>query len=367
VQACGGLTNSTGEGSAPGMSGEDDALPALDDRTRQLIASLIETSVQSALAARAAPSIGDGRVTAGRGPLTESEAIPDPDTAAISAGTGGASEVPVRGRAPGDTNDPPEAGEEEGEDEEDDEGEDIEDADEEDGAGGPQAFTPGWYEARRGRNIPPRFNIPQRFDPQYPVAFPAESVAHFQIFGSGNASVGREGEAGALYSSAAYLTEISNGLAYICGQLESVEALVLRSPTVAIERLRQARRALSDAQLATFGTYELAASRYELLCGLQGASGVADPALLGTFLDAPAAYSSAGRQAFRRQQQQAIKSAAQVAGRRQAHPAASPPSGTSAAGRGGASAHTPAGGRGRSRNRRSSRGGGTPAAGAGGK
>jgi hypothetical protein len=43
----------------------------------------------------------------------------------------------------------------------------------------------------------------------------------------------------------------------------------------------------SDAQFSTFGTYQLAASRYELLCVLQGASGVADPALLGTFLDSP--------------------------------------------------------------------------------
>jgi hypothetical protein len=60
VQACGGLTSSNGEGSAPGMSGDNDALPALDDRTRHLIASLIETSVQSALAAPAAPSLGDG-------------------------------------------------------------------------------------------------------------------------------------------------------------------------------------------------------------------------------------------------------------------------------------------------------------------
>jgi hypothetical protein len=44
-------------------------------------------------------------------------------------------------------------------------------------------------EARRGRIIPPRF------DPQYPVAFPAESVAHFRTFGSGNVSSGREVEA----------------------------------------------------------------------------------------------------------------------------------------------------------------------------
>ena len=98
----------------------------------------------------------------------------------------------------------------------------------------------------------------------------------------------------------------------------------------------QERWALSNAQLSTFGTYELSASRYEILCGLQGSHGVADPALLGTFLDAPAAYSSAGRQAFRRQKQQAIKSAAQVSKSRQVRPSAPHPSGMSATGREGA-------------------------------
>jgi hypothetical protein len=106
VQACGGLINSTGEGSAHGMSGDDGALPTLDDRTHQLIASLIEISVSSALAARAAPSLRDGSGPAVRGPLTESEAILDPATAAISAGTGDASVVPVKGGGPGNTHGP---------------------------------------------------------------------------------------------------------------------------------------------------------------------------------------------------------------------------------------------------------------------
>jgi hypothetical protein len=43
-----------------------------------------------------------------------------------------------------------------------------EDADEEDDAGGPQAFSAGWYEARRDRRIPPRFEITGRFDPNTP-------------------------------------------------------------------------------------------------------------------------------------------------------------------------------------------------------
>ena len=124
------------------MSGDDGALPALDDRTRQLIASLIETSVQSALAARAAPSLGDGSGPAVRGPITDSDTVSDPATAAISAGTGDSSEVPAGGGVPGNTHGPPEA-REEGE-EEDGEAEEADDADadEEDGAGGPPGFYP---------------------------------------------------------------------------------------------------------------------------------------------------------------------------------------------------------------------------------
>jgi hypothetical protein len=61
---------------------------------------------------------------------------------------------------------------------------------------------------------------------------------------------------------------------------------------------------------------ELTASRYEILCGRQGARGVADPALLESFIDAPAAYSTTGREAFMRQQEQAIRNAARIAGGR---------------------------------------------------
>jgi hypothetical protein len=73
---------------------------------------------------------------------------------------------------------------------------------------------------------------------------------------------------------------------------------------------------VSDAQLTLFGVYELTASRYEILCGRQGARGVADPALLESFIDATAAYSTTGREAFRRQQEQAICNAARIAGGR---------------------------------------------------
>lgn len=44
---------------------------------------------------------------------------------------------------------------------------------------------------------------------------------------------------------------------------------------------------LSDTQLATFGLYELSAARYEVLCVLQGATGVADPELLSAYIDFP--------------------------------------------------------------------------------
>jgi hypothetical protein len=91
-------------------------------------------------------------------------------------------------------------------------------------------------------------------------------------------------EAAALCSSAAYLTEIANDLAGIGRELEGIEALI---PSTVADRLREARWALPNVHLSNFGTYELAAPRYELLCGLQGASGVADPALLEIFLDAP--------------------------------------------------------------------------------
>lgn len=70
-------------------------------------------------------------------------------------------------------------------------------------------------------------------------------------------------------------------------------------------------------QIAAFGVYELADYRYQVLCGIQGAGGVAYPDLLEAFLDTPAAYSTTGRQAFRRQQRQAIRSTVVTVGRNQ--------------------------------------------------
>jgi hypothetical protein len=76
-------------------------------------------------------------------------------------------------------------------------------------------------------------------------------------------------------------------------RLEHLEALLVSSPAIA-EELQSVRLALPDAHLSTCGVYELAILRYELLCGFQGARGVADPALIGTVLDDRAATVAQG-------------------------------------------------------------------------
>jgi hypothetical protein len=95
----------------------------------------------------------------------------EPDRAEIRSGAGGAAEVPRgEGDDQGDNNCPPGADEEE---DGDDAGEE-DDAYEADDAIGPQAFTAGWCEARRGRRIPPRFEISHRFDPSIPGRVPGQ-------------------------------------------------------------------------------------------------------------------------------------------------------------------------------------------------
>jgi hypothetical protein len=171
VLACGGLTNSSREGPAPGMSGDSDAVPVIDDRTRQLIADLVETGVQTALAAARNVPAGNEGGAARQEPLPDSGASRAYDLAEIHTGASGAPEVSGGGsggrrRAPGPPHEADESAEEE--EEEGENGDDVvEDTDGSHSAGGPQAFTPGWYEAHRGRFIPPRF------DPNYFVAFPA--------------------------------------------------------------------------------------------------------------------------------------------------------------------------------------------------
>jgi hypothetical protein len=94
---CGGWTSLSGEGYAPGMSEDNTELPALDDRTRDLIAGPFETSVQAALADRPSPQRGNGDAAAARIPSINTGAAPDPNAAQIRPGAGSASEIPDRG------------------------------------------------------------------------------------------------------------------------------------------------------------------------------------------------------------------------------------------------------------------------------
>ena len=174
------------------------------------------------------------------------------------------------------------------------------------------AFTPAWYEKRRGNRIAPRFTIPERFDPIYPVGFQPEAIHHYDTFGRGTSS-GRATEASNLYSSAAYLTAANNSLTAIRQDLARIQRKLTGRKR---EALKEVIEEISDVNLVVFGTYELTATRYELLCGKQGAAGIADPELIESIIDPPAAYSSAGRQAFRQQQDQAVRFAAKRTGSR---------------------------------------------------
>jgi hypothetical protein len=216
------------------MSGEATTPPVvLDEQTRALIESLIQSGVQTALAAQAANS---SRAHAAADDPTIGQ-VTGGDTGAgapaIAAGDGG-------GRGGGATADDAQ------------EGDDSDDRDPQpdrgggdsgpggssgDGGGGDsdldgetensdQAFTVPWYEARRGEEIAPRFEIPDRFDPRYPIGFAAESIAHYRTFCVGGASPGRESEAKALYMNAAYLTEVSNALAQTVRRFKALESRV---------------------------------------------------------------------------------------------------------------------------------------------
>jgi hypothetical protein len=281
------------------MSGEGTTPPVvLDEQTLALIESLIKSGVQTALAARAAASSGAHAASDG------------PAVGLVNGGDAGAGALATAteergGRA---TADDAQAGDERDELDASDPQPDCGGVDSKPGDSGrdsggvsnldvgaatsDQAFNVAWYEARRGEEIAPRFKIHERFDPRYPFGFAAESIVHYRTFCVGGASPGRESEANALSNSAAYLTEISNAIDNTVRTLRAIES---RVPAVHLEQLRGCRLGVSDAQLALFGVYELTASRYEILCGLQGARGVADPALLESYVDAPTAYSTTGR------------------------------------------------------------------------
>ena len=130
----------------------------------------------------------------------------------------------------------------------------------------------------------------------------------------------RQRTAANLYNTAAYTTVINNTLHEALGELYSLVEVFEGLPEDVRQQVSEALRNISDAQVAIFGTYELAASRYEVLCGKQGASGVADPDLLSAYIDPPPAYSAAGRQAFTHQRKWAIRQAASQAGRHSTKP-----------------------------------------------
>lgn len=121
----------------------------------------------------------------------------------------------------------------------------------------------------------------------------------YLTFGTGNLSTGREEEGCSLHNTAAY-TIVNNTIA------EALEVIYASSDTLAsvsyyvVEPVVQALLKISEAQVAIYGTYELAASRYEFLCGRQGAAFVADPDLLPAFIDPPTRYSAAGEIAFKK-------------------------------------------------------------------
>jgi hypothetical protein len=92
------------------MSGKDDAQPVLDDRTRALIASLIETGIETALAARPATLGGDGNGAAAQNPSAEPAA--NSGRAEIRPRAGDAAEIQGGGGdGPWDNDGPSEAGE----------------------------------------------------------------------------------------------------------------------------------------------------------------------------------------------------------------------------------------------------------------
>jgi hypothetical protein len=85
-------------GPARRMSGDSDAVPVLDNRTRQLIADLVQTGIQTALAVAWNVPTGYEGGAARQEPLPDSGAIPAHDLAEICTGASAAPEAPGRGR-----------------------------------------------------------------------------------------------------------------------------------------------------------------------------------------------------------------------------------------------------------------------------
>jgi hypothetical protein len=73
------------------MSVNDEIVPGLNERTCQLIGSLVETNIESALATRATSRAGNDAAVAARNPSpTSASAAPRRDPSTLGAGAGAA-------------------------------------------------------------------------------------------------------------------------------------------------------------------------------------------------------------------------------------------------------------------------------------
>jgi hypothetical protein len=190
------------------MSGEGTTPPVdLDEQTRALIESLIQSGVQTALGARAAASSGAHAASDGSavGQVIGGDAVAGaPATATEDRGGRATADDAQAGdeRDERDARDPqPDRGGVDSEpgDSRRDSGGGVSDLDGA-AASSDQAFTVAWYEGRREEEIAPRFEIAERFDPNYPFGFATESIVHYRTFSVGGASSGRESEANGLYN-----------------------------------------------------------------------------------------------------------------------------------------------------------------------
>jgi hypothetical protein len=169
------------------MSGEGTTPPVvLDEQTRALIESLIQSGVHTALAARAAASPGAHAASddPAVGQVTGGDAVAGAPATATEDRSGRATADDAHEGDERDARDPqPDRGGVDSEpgDSGRDSGGGVSDLDGEP-ASSDQAFTVDWYEARRGEEIAPRFEIPERFDPRYPIGFTVVSIVHYRTF-----------------------------------------------------------------------------------------------------------------------------------------------------------------------------------------
>lgn len=101
---------------------------------------------------------------------------------------------------------------------------------------------------------------------------------------------GRATESASLHVTAAYLSQVSNSLSKLVGEIFKL------LPRVHSEADRDAfRRVLvrvSDAQLTSFVAFDLSASLYKIIYDHQSVAAVADPTLLATYIDPPASFNT---------------------------------------------------------------------------